>query len=288
MRLTSPSDASFLRQLETMTPHSLLPPVSILVMRPARDGRDYTFVRLHLVVVDLYRHWSSNRKGLGIAWYQLRNAAPYCTPMASHDSITRGPHSNDRYAFGYARDNSTFPVFLLNPARQRRDTFTLVTLYTGAILPLDATPEICILTLEHFYDFFRAAPMTCLRSVVLAKYGLTPDMLTHELRVSQQTAAALSRPDVRDLVPEDADEESENGPVSGPSEHTPRDVRDPDGDVAMSQSSWTSSEDTSAVASDVDDGEQDNELFLEVYSSFKTQSGLFNSQQGLQEWFDGV
>ena len=183
MRLTSPSDASFPRQLEAMTPHSLLPPVSILVMRPTRDGRDYTFVSLHLVVVDLYRHWSSNRKGLGIVWCQLRNAAPHCTPMASHDSITRRQHSNDRYAFGYARDNSTFPVFLLNPARQRRDTFTLVTLYTGAILPLDATPEICILTLEHFYDSFRAAPMTCLRSVVLAKYGLTPDMLTHDLRV---------------------------------------------------------------------------------------------------------
>ena len=81
VRLTSPSDASFLRQLETMTPHSLLPPVSILVMRPTRDGRDYTFVRLHLVVVDLYRHWSSNRKGLGIVWYQLRNAAPYIAPL---------------------------------------------------------------------------------------------------------------------------------------------------------------------------------------------------------------
>ena len=133
-----------------------------------------------------------------------------------------------------------------------------MTLYSGAILPLDATPEINILTLEHFYDSFRAVPVTCLRSVVLAKFGLTPDMLTHDLRVSQRTATALSRPDVRDLVPEDADEESENDPVSGLSEHPPRDVRDPDGDVAMSQSSWTSSEDTSAVASDVDDGEQDH------------------------------
>ena len=118
VRLTSPSDASFLRQLENMTSHSFLPPVSILVMRLTRDGRNCTFLRLHLVVVDLYRHWSSNRKGLGVVWYQLRNAAPYCTPMASHDSITHGPHCNDRYAFGYARDNSTLPVFLLNPARQ--------------------------------------------------------------------------------------------------------------------------------------------------------------------------
>ena len=160
VRLTSPSDASFLRQFENMTPHSLLPPVSIVVMRPTRDGRNYTFLRLHLVVVDLYRHWSSKHKGLGVVWHQLRNAAPYCTPMASHDSITQEPHCNDRYVFGYARDNSTFLVFLLNPARRQRETFTLVTLYTGATLPLDASPEICILSLEHFYDSFRAVPMT--------------------------------------------------------------------------------------------------------------------------------
>ena len=93
VRLTSPSDASFLRQLEVMSPHSLLPPVSLLVMRPSRDGSDYTFVRLHLIVVDLYRHWYSNRKGVGVVWHQMRNAAPYCTPMASHDSITGKPYA---------------------------------------------------------------------------------------------------------------------------------------------------------------------------------------------------
>ena len=288
VRLTSPSDASFLRQLEVMSPHSLLPPVSLLVMRPSRDGSDYTFVRLHLIVVDLYRHWYSNRKGVGVVWRQMRNAAPYCTPMASHDSITGKPHANDRYAFGYARDNSTFPVFLIHPVRQRSSAFTLVTLYTGALLPLDSTPEISILSLEHFYDSFRVVPMACLRSEVLAKYNLTPDMLTGDLRVSQRTAAALSRPDVRDLVPEDNAEESENDPVSGWSERTPRDVRDPEGDVAMSQSSWTSSEDTSVVVSDADEVEQDHELFLEAYSSFKNQAGIFDSQKGLQEWFEGA
>ena len=65
-------------------------------------------------------------------------------------------------------------------------------------------------------------------------------------------------------------------------------MRDPEGDIAMSQGSWTSSEDTSAVASDADDGDQDHELFLEAYSSFKSKSCLFDSQKGLQEWFDGV
>ena len=33
---------------------------------------------------------------------------------------------------------------------------------------------------------------------------------------------------------------------------------------------------------------QDQELFLEAYSSFKTKSGNFNSFGGLQEWFGGV
>ena len=37
-----------------------------------------------------------------------------------------------------------------------------------------------------------------------------------------------------------------------------------------------------------DDGEQDQELFLEAYSSFKTKSSQFSSFGGLQEWFEGV
>ena len=131
-------------------------------------------------------------------------------------------------------------------------------------------------------------PFEWCRRASVRRYNLTPDMLTGDLRVSQRTAAALSRPDVRDLVPEDNAEESENDPVSGWSERTPRDVRDPEGDVAMSQSSWTSSEDTSVVVSDADDVEQDHELFLEAYSSFKNQAGIFDSQKGLQEWFEGA
>ena len=54
------------------------------------------------------------------------------------------------------------------------------------------------------------------------------------------------------------------------------------------QGSWSSSEDTSAVVSGTDDGDQDHELFLEAHSSFKTKSCLFDSQKSLQEWFDGV
>ena len=50
-----------------------------------------------------------------------------------------------------------------------------------------------------------------------------------------------------------------------------------EGDVAMSQSSWTSSEDTSVVVSDAEEVEQDHELFLEAYSSFKNQAGIFDS-----------
>ena len=169
--MAAPSDASFMNRLENMTPHSLLPPLSLVVMRPAQNGSDYTFLRLHLVVVDMYRHWSRRHQGLGFVWRQVRHAAPYCTPMACRDSITQEQHCNDRYVFGYARDNSTFPVFLLNPVRQQGDTFSVFALYTAAILPLDSTPEIRLLPLDHFYDAFRAVSMINLRPAILAKYG---------------------------------------------------------------------------------------------------------------------
>ena len=199
--LTSPSDASFLNRLENMTPYSLLPPLALVVMRPSRYSEDFTFLRLHLVVVDLKRHWSPRRRGLGVVWQQLRYAAPYCTPMSTYDSISQEPYGNNQYVFGYARDNSTFPVFLLNPARWQQEAFTLVARVSAEILPLDATPEIHILPLEHFYDSFRAVPMTSLHPVILEKYGLTPELLSQDLRVSQVTAAAITHPDVRDLVP---------------------------------------------------------------------------------------
>ena len=34
-RLTAPSDATFMNRLEQMTPHSLLPPLSLVVTRPS-------------------------------------------------------------------------------------------------------------------------------------------------------------------------------------------------------------------------------------------------------------
>lgn len=48
-------------------------------------------------------------KWLGHVWQHVADAAPYYTPMACRDSITQANYSNDRYVFGYARDNSTFP-----------------------------------------------------------------------------------------------------------------------------------------------------------------------------------
>ena len=68
---------------------------------------------------------------------------------------------------------------------------------------------------------------------------------------------------------------------------TPRDVRDQDNDVAMSQSSWTSSEDTSAEDSCTDE-EHDQELFLEAYTSFTTKSEDAGSMQSLRRWFSSV
>ena len=286
--LMSPSDASFLNRLENMTPYSLLPPLALVVMRPSRFTEDFTFIRLHLVVVDLKRHWSPRRKGLGVVWQQLRYAAPYCTPMSTHDSISHNTFDNTQYVFGYARDNSTFPVFLLNPARWQQESFCLVALVSAKILPLDVTPEIHILSLEHFYDSFRAVSMTSLHPVILDKYGLTAELLSQDLRVSQVTAAAITRPDVRDLGPEEAAEYSDDDQASGPPLATPRDVRDQEGEAGMSQVSLSSSEDTSAVFSGTDDEEHDQELFLEAYTASKRNPGQFNTREGLRDWFDGV
>ena len=64
---------------------------------------------------------------------------------------------------------------------------------------------------------------------------------------------------------------------------TPRDVRDQDTNEAMNQSSWTSSEDTSAEDSCTDE-EHDQELFLEPYA-FTTKSEDAGSMESLRRWF---
>ena len=102
--------------------------------------------------------------------------------------------------------------------------------------------------------------MTSLRTAVIDKYGLMPDMITHDLRISKQTAAAVCRPDVRDLVPGEAEVLSDGDSAPCSPRKTPRDVRDSEGDTGMSTGSWSSSDDT------------DQELFLEAYSSFKKRS----------------
>ena len=54
--LTAPSDATFMSRLHATTPTSMLPPLSILVMRPSPSRSGYEFVSLHLVVVDVNYH----------------------------------------------------------------------------------------------------------------------------------------------------------------------------------------------------------------------------------------
>ena len=128
--------------------------------------------------------------------------------------------------------------------------------------------------------------MRNLRPEVISAFHLSPDKVTDHLRISRQTATALIRPDVRDLDLADEPEQSEVSPHGQPKQ-TPRDVRDQDDDVAMSQGSWTSSEDTSAEDSCTDE-EHDQELFLEAYTSFTTKSEDAGSMQTLQRWFSSV
>ena len=49
-------------------------------------------------------------------------------------------------------------------------------------------------------------------------------MLTPDLRISKQTAAAVCRPDVRDLLPEAVDVMSDGDSDQGSPHKTPRDV----------------------------------------------------------------
>ena len=55
--LTAPSDATFMSRLHATTPTSMLPPLSILAMRPSPSRSGYEFMRLHLVVVDVNYHY---------------------------------------------------------------------------------------------------------------------------------------------------------------------------------------------------------------------------------------
>ena len=229
-------------RLEAMNPTSMLPPLSIMVMRPSSSGSGYGFVRLHRVVVDINYHWAARNQGVRYVWKFLQDASSpyYCTPMSCNRVEGAQTYCNDRFVFGYARDNSTYPLFLLHPVRYQGDTFTLISVGSGEAFQLDATPEIrtYILSLEHFYDAFRATPMRSLRPEVISAFNLSPDSVTEDLRISRQTATALIRPDVRHLVLAEEPEQKDVSPRHSPKQ-TPRDVRDQDGDVAMSQGSWT-------------------------------------------------
>ena len=134
----------------------------------------------------------------------------------------------------HARDRSTFPLFLLHPARRQQEFFTLVVLFTADSLQLD---KVRILSLDHFYDAFRTVSVMSLRTAVLNKFGLKPEVLSHDLRISKQTAAAACRPDVRDLLPEEEDVLSDGDSNPDSSHKTPRNVRDTDGDTAQSNGS---------------------------------------------------
>ena len=182
--LSAPSDATFMSRLNASTPTSMLPPLSILVMRPSSSGSGYGFVRLHLVVVDINYHWAARNQGVRYVWSFLKDASPYCTPMSCNRVEGAQTYCNDRFVFGYARDNSTYPLFLLHPVRYQGDTFTLISVGSGGAFQLNATPEIRILSLEHFYDAFRATPMRSLRPEVISAFNLSPDSVTEDLRIA--------------------------------------------------------------------------------------------------------
>ena len=128
-----PSDATFMSRLNAVTPTSMLPPLSILVMRSSSFGSGYGFVRLHLVVVDINYHWAVRNQGVRYVWRFLQDASPYCTSMSCNRVEGAQTCCNDRFVFGYARDNSTYSLFLLHPVRYQGDTFTLISVGAGKL-----------------------------------------------------------------------------------------------------------------------------------------------------------
>ena len=105
--LSAPSDATFMSRLHASTPTSMLPPLSILVMRPQFFWVWIGFVRLHLVVVDVNYHWAARNQDVKYVWSFLKDASPYCTPASCGRVEGTQTYCNDRFVFGYARDNST-------------------------------------------------------------------------------------------------------------------------------------------------------------------------------------
>ena len=201
-RLCAPSDAAFLNRLERMTPFSLFPPVSLVMMRPARGASHFTLLRLHLVVVDTHRTWTRRHRGVNFVAQFLPHASAHCTPMSAHESILRAPYHNDRFAFGYARDNSTFPMLLLYPVRRPQEAFVLVDTFSAAAFSLDRSPELKILPLVHFYDAFRAVPPVSVRAAAAEKFGVCMDDIASDLTISKHTGETVCWPDVRDLGPD--------------------------------------------------------------------------------------
>ena len=185
-----------------MTPFSLFPPVSLVVLRPAQGASHFTPLRLHLVVVDTHRKWTRRHRGVDHVSQFLPHASAHCTPMSDHESTLNVPYHNDRFAFGYARDNSTFPLFLLHPVRRPQEAFVLVDTFNAAAFSLDLTPELKILPLEHFYDAFRAVPSVSLRAAAAEKFGICFDDIAPDLTISKRTAETVCWPDVRDVGPD--------------------------------------------------------------------------------------
>ena len=93
--LTAPSDATFMSRLHATTPTSMLPPLSILVMRPSPSRSGYEFVRLHLVVVDVNYHWATRNHSVRYIWPFLKDASPYCTPMSCDRTRALSPFATN-------------------------------------------------------------------------------------------------------------------------------------------------------------------------------------------------
>ena len=138
-----PSDDQFLSNFDhidvpggTMA-HS--PPVALVECADIMQ-QHHKVRRLHLVIVDLWRPWKINQAQVKSLTDQVRRLRPYpqadcTTPLAPESG--KFHFTGRRFVYGYSRDGSDFPCYLLWPLRTQAGSFCLLESQTRRFVDIE-------------------------------------------------------------------------------------------------------------------------------------------------------
>ena len=123
-------------------------------------------------------------------------------------------------------------------------------------------------------------PSVSVRVAAAEKFGICLEEISSDLTIPKHIAVTVFWPDVRDAGP-NLEEVGSADSFDQALQDTiaPDEAGKAQDSIAPSVSSWSSSEDTSAVGSDTDNDEVDQELFFEAYTSFRNQSCTFRHRE---------